>query len=376
MSSYNTRVNPKKTNRKLDSDLQEPELRTLLESQWAKEKLERQAYLRHQKSIAKQSRILQTPATQQLPHSVTQPSTFATQPSAQWYLTVNQRTVQPYCPTWGDRACSECHASLLSSERDKWCCVGGKYSLPRLRPYPPAFEHFLKDNNRQIQLYARTLNNLFSFSAIGYTGTQHSYGNLPQNVVITGRVYHRMLNLDADHGSLKWFLFDDQDHQHHENGAHWNVPGHFIDACKQLLNGCSPYLQVLRHAISTTGPADFHIHLDRPSATGDIAAIVNPYNMHEVHGRKIVVSPQSGGPSDFVNILSAEYEPLQYPLLFPYGEAGWSRDANQGPQNLTQAWWYRSRLLCEERFNIWGRLTCEYIVDMYSQLEEEHLEYI
>jgi hypothetical protein len=103
---------------------------------------------------------------------------------------------------------------------------------------------------------------------------------------------------------------------------------------------------------------------------------VNPYNLHEVHGRKVIVSPQRGKTSDFVNILSAEYEPLQYPLFFPYGEAGWSRESNQEPQKWTQAWWYRSRLLCEERFDQWGRLTCEYLVDMYSRLEEERLEYI
>ena len=28
--------------------------------------------------------------------------------------------------------------------------------------------------------------------------------------------------------------------------------------------------------------------------------------------------------SDFIDILSPFYEPLQYPLLFPYGEDGWS----------------------------------------------------
>ena len=42
----------------------------------------------------------------------------------------------------------------------------------------------------------------------------------------------------------------------------------------------------------------------------------------------------------------------------------------------TQSWWYRFRLLHEERFQQWGRLTCEYLVDMFSRIEEERLEYI
>ena len=138
--------------------------------------------------------------------------------------------------------------------------------------------------------------------------------------MITGRVYHRLLDLNTQDGSLKWFLFDEQ--AHHRAGARQNVPKLFTTACKQLLEECSPYLRQLRHAIQTTGPDAFHIHLDRPVAGGDVAAIVNPYNLHEVRGRRIVVSPIRGPVSDFINILSLFYKPLQYPLLFPYGEDG------------------------------------------------------
>ena len=80
-----------------------------------------------------------------------------------------------------------------------------------LEPYPAAFADFLDQNMQALQSHARTLNNLFAFSAIGYTGQQLRFSG-PQNVVITGRVYHRMLDLDADQGSLRWFLFDEQGH--------------------------------------------------------------------------------------------------------------------------------------------------------------------
>jgi len=108
-------------------------------------------------------------------------------------------------------------------------------------------------------------------------------------------------------------------------------------------------------------------------AGGDIAAIINPYNLHEVHGRKIIISPRNKPVSDYVDILSSEYEPLQYLLLFPNGSTGWPRGNLKG---MTQAWWYRYRLLCEDRFDFWGRLACEYIVDIYSRIEEERLAYI
>ena len=42
------------------------------------------------------------------------------------------------------------------------------------------------------------------------------------SVVITSQVYHQMLNLDTEDGSLKWFLFDEQA-QGSPSG--WRSPG-------------------------------------------------------------------------------------------------------------------------------------------------------
>lgn len=56
-----------------------------------------------------------------------------------------------------------------------------------LEPYPAAFAHFLDQNAQALQEHARTLNNLFAFSAIGYAGRQLKFSG-PQNVVITGHV--------------------------------------------------------------------------------------------------------------------------------------------------------------------------------------------
>ena len=161
-------------------------------AQRMRDKLDRQAYRRRQ----------QREALRRLP---AQPRP----PKQPWYLTLNKEHVEPYKPTWG-APCTECHSLLLSSEKNGWCCAQGKYKLPNLQPYPPAFDAFLRQNIQHIQPYARTLNNLFSFTAIGFSGKQHRYGNGPASVVITGRVYHRMLNLDTEDGSLKWFLFDEQ----------------------------------------------------------------------------------------------------------------------------------------------------------------------
>jgi hypothetical protein len=52
-------------------------------------------------------------------------------------------------------------------------------------------------------------------------------------------------------------------------------------------------------------------------------------------------------------------------------------DTNSNNINgLTQIEWYRSHLFTEDRFQIFGRLGCEYLCDVYSRVEEQHLQYI
>ncbi len=68
------------------------------------------------------------------------------------------------------RLCSKCGSQLLDQEKDGWCCGQGKWHLAPLEPYPAAFANFLDQNMQVLQKQARTLNNLFAFSAIGYTG--------------------------------------------------------------------------------------------------------------------------------------------------------------------------------------------------------------
>jgi hypothetical protein len=46
--------------------------------------------------------------------------------------------------------------------------------------------------------------------------------------------------------------------------------------------------------------------------------------MHEVHCRKIVVAHKGKLKLNFVNILSPLYKLLQYLLLFPFSDVGWS----------------------------------------------------
>ncbi|KAG2342244.1 hypothetical protein BDR05DRAFT_1001189 [Suillus weaverae] len=101
-------------------------------------------------------------------------------------------------------------------------------------------------------------------------------------------------------------------------------------------------------------------------------------NSTSINPRSIVIRRHGNHEPEFINILSWHYEPLHYVLLFPHADIGWGANDLPGIPHLSQIEWYHSRLLAnnDNRFSIFGRLTCEYLVDMYSRTEEAWLAYI
>jgi len=75
-----------------------------------------------------------------------------------------------------------------------------------------------------------------------------------------------------------------------------------------------------------------------------------------------------------VPILNALYEPMQYPLLFPHAALGWGLHLKS--IGWTQRAYYQTHLLTEPRFKDFGCLACEWICDMFSQTEDERLNYV
>ncbi|CUS06725.1 unnamed protein product [Tuber aestivum] len=113
------------------------------------------------------------------------------------------------------------------------------------------------------------------------------------------------------------------------------------------------------------------VELRASSTGGDIAALIHGNNLHQVNHRSILIHYNGSLTQHKIDILSPFYEPLQYPIFFPEGTLGWSPDAP-----MSQIRWYRGLLTTEKRFLQFGRLTREYLVDMYSHVEDERLSYI
>ena len=283
-------------------------------------------------------------------------------------------------PLW-NRSCSSCHADLLQGEAASFCCNKGKWIAPELPPIPASLLSALErpPASRHVSARSRALNNLFAFTAIGATQHFQHFDAGPSSVAISGRTYHRIFDISDTKHSLHWFLYDGSERQ--AQGKTFDVPYQWTSALDSVLQEINPYVHQLRRFSTMPTDASSALELSDVSANGDFAAILHAANSTAVDPRSIVIWHNHNTEPSFIPIFSRHYEPLQYPLLFPHGTPGWGlKEGNNGHLTncvpLTQREWYRSRLLSDTRFLTFGRLSCEYLCDMYSRIEEERLKFI
>ena len=94
---------------------------------------------------------------------------------------------------------------------------------------------------------------------------------------------------------------------------------------------------------------------------------------------RVAVIAESGSKQwQYLDVVKSPfYEALRYPLFFPKGEVGWHLERECGNAgHISQLKYYRMLLLREARFAYLGRLQNEYILDMFSRVEDEKLNYI
>ena len=296
---------------------------------------------------------------------------------------------------WGEQraghvhSCRICGILLLTGERPGFCCGpgGSKYhQVPPLPPLPAQYQLFL--DHHDISRHSRILNLIFSFAALE---TSHSFPNIdgpPGFLAIQGRVYHRVRPTHTN-SAVRWLLYDG----FMQNVPHptWAalLPSPWIDAVRHALIAFNPFVAALQQYsfISSQYPNAELVLQD--SGAAEIAAIMSYDNttQSQIKARRLIISRQNGH-SQAIPTISRLWEPLAYPLLFPHGTLGWgligdqhhvtqsANDDDGADVVTTQIWYYRARILREQRFQILGRLTNEYIVDMFSRDLECRLNYI
>ena len=304
-------------------------------------------------------------------------------PHLQWGTASNNHRVM--------RTCKTCGVVLLTGETSGFCCGpnGNRFALiPALPPLPPEYNTLINDPN--ISRLSRRLNLIFSFAALESSHAFPTPGN-PSFVAISGRIYHRLRSGSTANSAVRWLLYDgfESSAAPHSDAS---IPPQWIVLLRDCLLRVNPLTRSLcfLHDLQTHHPDNFSDAsvIIRDSGASEIAAIMCYDNtvLSDIVPRSLVVSQQCG-QDQYIPTISRLWEPLAYPLFFPSGTLGWGLIGSIGNSNqqynggdfdapTTQIWLYRARLLREPRFHIFGRLTNEYVVDMFTRELECRLRYI
>ncbi|KAL3627784.1 hypothetical protein CASFOL_029147 [Castilleja foliolosa] len=297
--------------------------------------------------------------------------------------------------------------NMRESRRDQpryfHCCKGGAVRLP-YPLYPPlSMKSLFADVSFMENI--RAYNNMFSMTSFGARiDDAVNNGRGPYVFKVSGQVSHwigsmcppategpRFLQLyiyDTDNevsNRLRFFGSSDQP----------SLSSDVVRLLSDTLRSCNEYVRLFKSASEMCGVSedcDFSVRLyskvgDRrydPPASGSLGAIVCGDDTNASNYDIIV--HRRDGPPQRVSKLHPSYMPLQYPLLFPFAEPGWSLDmrlhslpgvkARNLTVNMYYSFYIHDRDCLYSLLLSGGRLFQQYLVDAYTCIEQSRLDFV
>ena len=190
----------------------------------------------------------------------------------------------------------------------------------------------------------------------------------PSNLILHGRTYHRILPGQCPTGPLRFFLYDgwNDGNVDHQLNHEW------IETLREKLAEVSPFWNKLKQLSTET--AQFARLEITVTETREIAALIVLDPNEPVKPKTIVYWKHTDNEPVFISSKSDLYFPLQYVLVAPDGTPGWSIE--YGKRNgITQLAFYRQLLMRHEPLHSLGPLLNEYIVDIFSAVETDRLNF-
>ncbi|KAF1854814.1 hypothetical protein Lal_00026526 [Lupinus albus] len=308
----------------------------------------------------------------------------------------DRRMIASQLPT--PTLCTWCNARLFHHETENMCCLRAKVWLQQINAPQQLLDLIVdySDEGRHFRQHIRGYNHIFAFTSLGVhlDNTLAATGRGIYTFRAQGSIYHNIGGLHPNEGDRPRFMqlyIYDTDHELQnrmlENPQlHENV----VSKLQHILHLHNPFVHVFRQLALRT---DVHqcslIIKERPAnqpqynlpTTSQVAAIVVVGDVETViNGRDIKVTTHSGNLMRIQETVGY-YDPMQYPILFPYGTYGW--DTNTTTHN-------GRRITCREYYSYMlqirpddrslllrsGRLLQQYVVDNYVKVEAGRLRWI
>lgn len=323
--------------------------------------------------------------------------------------------------------CSYCGAVFWYQERVKTlsavskrkvvynlCCKSGKIEFPALRQPPEPLATLLDYNSgtrsRKFLRQIRSYNSMFAFTSMGAAIDKSiNSGNAPYVFKINGVVHHRIGTLLPSRGAppkfAQLYIYDCENEIQNRLNIFENESDNadapdpeIVSALTRMFDTHNELVKNFRYArerLCEHGDEKITLRLLGCNAkddvqynlptSGEIAGIIVGDFSSKEYKFDVLVHDRDHGMHQ-VSSLHPSYMALQYPLLFPYGERGFHLGIRYkdydgaGRKYATMLEIYRYlihyRLNKPNPFTCYGRLSDQSVVDIFSTIEANRLQFI
>ena len=192
----------------------------------------------------------------------------------------------------------------------------------------------------------------------------------PSCVKIHGQMYHRVLSCNLK-GSLRWYVHDPDERT--IEARHFHLCADCVLTIGENLSRINKYARNLI-TLSQHPAAEENLHMEWKGESLEIGAIFHHPDVGPAAAERTVVFWKlSDRRPTFISPIHPLYKLLQYPLFFPHGNTGYHihlASLNPPYDKVSQIEYYRYRILTDARFGMLGWLLNEYLVDMFSSVED------
>ncbi|XP_058202827.1 uncharacterized protein LOC131317285 [Rhododendron vialii] len=287
--------------------------------------------------------------------------------------------------------CKHCGAKRFPYETPKFCCSGGEVHL-----YPITIPAELQQlysglgaDSAHFLQYVKPYNEIFAFTSMG-VHLDPVYAKRTNGIYTfraQGQIYHFIDSLYPSEempSYLQLYFYDTQKEIELRMGDKDKLQPHIISGLINTLRA-NPYSQFSRSLSDLPNIDECQIILRANPTTEDSTALpptvsqvvaiwIEDEDATELREHDIIVRKQEDGHSQKISYYYGCYDPLQYPLLFPSGEAGWHQGIKKvKASNTMKLCLGQGKVLPNQLATAEELIT--FTVDMYVKIETSRLDY-
>ncbi|KAL4559204.1 hypothetical protein LXL04_031338 [Taraxacum kok-saghyz] len=235
--------------------------------------------------------------------------------------------------------CRYCKAMKFYSESDNFCCSSGSVVLST-NELPSVMRDLLcsmSEESKLFRMLIRSYNNTFAFTSFGVKADNNlsKRNNGIYTFRVQGQVYHFINDLLPENNRCKNLQLYFHDTENEIQNRLLNCPrlsAHLIATCMQYLHQ-NPYARFFKTLKDIPNLDNYKIMLNtmpkqdqrvynKPEVSQVAAIWIDGEENGEQGPRNIQVKTHSNECKS-IEFYYGCYDPLQYPLMFPFGELGW-----------------------------------------------------